>query len=120
MRKYSVGLGIFALIFSLNLFFSGSIGVPQSPPEIAFSSNETSQEQISSDYAKAGTSEGTLRHKTESSEVVNLVRRYPAALSVFFFLFSPQVSENPVQLFAADHSFFPVRDLSLAFHNLRI
>lgn len=121
MKSSILGLGIFALIFSLNLFFSGSVETKKASPESLYSQFDgASQQEVLSDSGEITPHDGILQHKTETSELHHVARKYPAVLGLLFYLLNQHIEQNQDHLFAASYSFSPTKDLPLSYHNLRI
>lgn len=120
MKNRIIGLGIFALVFSLNLLFSGFPEANQASAEPFYAHSEASQQSILSDAAEIKSHDGILQQQTEIIELHHMVRKYPAVLGALFLLLNPNTKDSPAYLRAADLSFLPAKDLPVSYHNLRI
>lgn len=120
LKNRIIGLGIFALIFSFNLLFPGAVEAKQASQESFYAQFDTHQAETLTDSGEIIFHDEILQHQTETSEVHHVVRKFPALLGVLFLLLNQNIEESPTLLFAADHSFFPSKDLSVSFRNLRI
>lgn len=120
MKNRLIGLGIFALVFSLNLLFTGLPEAKQASPENFCAYTITNQQSVLSDAGEIKLHPGTLTQETEISERHHLVRKYPAVLGALFILLHPNTTDSPDYLQAAELSFLPSKDLPVSYHNLRI
>lgn len=120
MKNRIISLGIFALVFFLNLFFSGFPEAKQASAESFYAHPDASQQSVLSDAAEVKSHDGILQQQTEISELHHVVRKYPAVLGALFLLLNPNTKQSPAYIRAVDLSFLPAKDLPVSYHNLRI
>lgn len=116
-------LGLFAFIFFLNLLAPGSWEASAHSPDTYFqlsaSSSGTEKTPIAEEVITLGR-EGILQIKIEISESLQLVRKYPAAVSLLFLLIQQNVVAVPDQSYTLCLGFSPPKDLLTSYHVLRI
>lgn len=119
MVKRIIGLGIFALIFSLNLFTLGTLEAKQSSQETYATQSDIDQEVVESGAIDLH-NDGILQQNTEVSKLLESARKYPLAVSLLFLLCNQDVEESPDHLLSCCLSFSPPKDILASYHILRI
>lgn len=118
MKNHSIGLGILALLISLNLLFLGTTAVKTTSSEAFLPKSDTVY--TISKLASNAVDGGILQRQIDTSASTDSIRKFPATVCLLFFAFtSVQITDDKHRTgeFASISAF---KELFLAFHNLRI
>lgn len=115
-----VGSGIFALILFLYLFVPGTSGKASQPSLEIYGQASAAEESLIEESLVTLAREGVLQTRTELSESLQAVRRFPVAASLLFLLTRQNEAAVVDQSRFLCLSFSPPKDLLTAYRVLRI
>lgn len=116
----NIGLGLLALIISLNLFFLGNLEVKNISTKTIFFENQSTPGARLNDLLGDNFDDGILQRQFNTNQLHDVVRKFPVTTGLLSLILNPL----PDRLDTPDSgdfvSFLSSKDLSLQYRNLRI